>query len=336
MKKVFSLLMVIVLSLLLCACGESNTCNCDCPQCAQCEKKVQDATTADDNNVPESMEQNNGVIKFDVPIVVAEDEYLRVELVRFHEEYKLWKRSYPKSADETTEGATLEKIVTFKFYNKTDHTLSIAMSDAYLGSEGAEIFNIGGQSENITAGKSIFKDFLIQTGEKETLKSLEELYSLDGSFKACYVDDAGTVHLNGSDKLTFSIPNGMNSKNKDAASEAASLKNSSYLGKWQVTDITFADENISSSMKEDPELWENYFDGVLNAFDNVYFVLTESGDFYYHSDSKTNTGKWNVTGSNVKVAGLELGAEGDKLVSEQNGYLLYWEKVSNSQDFPEA
>jgi len=335
MKKIISLVLILVMCLSLCACGKNGACSCDCAQCAQCEKKTQATEIADTSHmedVPEVTELSNDVIEFETPIVVAEDQNIRVELVKFYQEYTSWTNAgRPSSikADSTTEGATLEKYVVFKFCNKTDHTLLTYMDDIYLGSDGAYNMNAH-SSKDIAAGKNISREFIIQTGEKETLKSIEELYSLDGDFYVSHKGEDG-ISKNGY-TLKFSIPNGMNGDSTDSAS----LENSSYLGKWQVTDITFADENISSHMKEDPELWENYFKGVLSAFDNVYFVLTESGDFYYHSNTSTNTGKWKETGTDVKVGGMVLVAEGNKLVSEQDGYLLFWEKVSDSQEVPEA
>lgn len=338
MKKGISLILAAIMCLSLCSCGKSDACSCDCAQCAQCENKTHTTEAADISpvdNVPEAAEQNNNVIEFETPIVVAEDEYLRVELVKFYEEYRLWKQGYPYSADATTEGAILEKIVVFKICNKTDHTLSVAMSDAYLGNDGAKIFNIGsGYADDVAAGKNILKDFLILTAEEETLKSIEELYSLDGDFTVWHKGEDGVLRKNY--ELKFSIPNGMNESSANPAFESGTLENSIYLGKWQVTEITFADKNISSRMEEDATLWENYFKGVLGAFKNVYFVFTESGDCYYHTENGTKTGKWKETETGMQAGGTVFVAEDGKLVSEQDGYLLYWEKVSDSQELPKS
>lgn len=328
MKKRISLVLAVVMCLSLCACGQGDDCACDCPQCAQCERKTQDttiATTNDPKDVAGVVEQNNNVIKFETPIVVAENEYLRVELAKFYEEYRIWKKGYPSTADETAEGATLEKIVTFKFYNKTDHTLSISMSEAYLGTEGANIFNIGSSSEYVAAGKSILKDFLIQTGEKETLESMEELYSLDGNFKASYVDDDWVTHLKGSDNLNFSIPNGMNGDGAAPISETANI----YYGKWQVTDVKIAGENTSD------EFTEEFLKGVLDVLDDTYFVFAESGECCYYSGSGVTVGKWTATPTGVTAGTNVFVAEGNQLILERDGFLLYWEKVSDSQEFPE-
>lgn len=337
MKKIISLVLALVMCLPLCACGQSDACNCDCPQCVQCEKKTQNTVAADADevdNVSEEAEQNENVIEFETPIVVAEDENLRVELVKFYQDYRTFDvHGYPSNAKATTEGATLEKYVVFKFCNKTDHVLRIQLKEIYLGSNSA--FSVYDYvSEEVAAGKNALREYIVQTGEKETVKSMEELYSLDGDFHVWHVGD-DDVSRNRY-RLKFSIPNGMNGDSTYSASEAASLENSSYLGKWQVTEITFADENISSRMEEDAALWENYFKGMLGAFDKVYFVFADSGDCYYHTEEDTTASRWEITETGVKTKGTVFVAKGDKLVCERDGYLLYWEKVSDSQTFPES
>ena len=326
MKKIVSLVLVLVICLSLCACGNSDACNCDCAQCAQCEKKAEDRA----DSVSETAEQNENVIEFKTPIVVAEDQNLRVELVDFYQEYRLWKQGYPYAADSTTEGATLEKIVVFKFCNKTDHTLSVAMSDAYLGNDGAKIFNVGsGYADDIAAGKNILKDFLILTAEEETLKSIEELYSLDGDFTVWHKGEDGVLRKNY--ELKFSIPNALNGETGSASpvSEAASI----YYGKWQVTDVKIAGENTSD---ENDATIEEILKGILDVLDDTYFVFAESGDCCYYTGNGTTLGKWNVTETGVTAGTNVWVAEGNQLVCERDGFLLYWEKVSDSQAFPET
>ena len=337
MKKIISLVLALVMCLSLCACGQSDACNCDCAQCAQCEKKTQNTIAVDADqvdNISEEAEQNDNVIEFETPIVVAEDENLRVELVKFYQDYRTFDvHGYPSNADATAEGATLEKYVVFRFCNKSDHTLRLELKELYLGSDSAFSANAY-ISEKVAAGKNALREYIVQTGEKETVKSMEELYSLDGDFHVWHVGD-DDVSRNRY-RLNFSIPNGMNGDSTDSASEAASLENSSYLGKWQVTEITFADENISSRMEEDAALWENFFKGMLGSFENIYFVFADSGDCYYHTEDGTTASRWEITETGAKTNGIVFIAEGDKLVCERDGYLLYWEKVSDSQAFPET
>lgn len=228
MKKILSLVLALVICLSLCACGKSDGCSCDCAQCADCEKKTQSAEIADashTNDVPEAAEQNDNVIEFETPIVVAEDNNLRVEVVKFYQEHVIWTehgQPSPKKADSTTEGATLEKFVVFKLCNKTNHALTTYLNDTYLGSDGADFFDMDGASRiDTAAGKNVLRTFLIQTGANTSLASMEELYSLDGDFSIFHKGEDGVMRNNY--RLKFSIPNGMPtssappvSKNPDA------------------------------------------------------------------------------------------------------------------------
>lgn len=332
MKKAFSLILVLAICLSLCACGNNDACSCDCAQCAKCEKKTQNTVavkTDQVDNISEEAKQNENVIEFETPIVVAEDEYLRVEAVKFYQDYRTFDvHGYPSNADATTEGATLEKYVVFKYCNKTDHALRIQLDEIYLGSDSA--FSVYARiSDDVAAGKNVLREHIIQTGGEETLKSMEELYSLDGDFYIFHVgdDDVGRDRYT----LKFSIPNGMNS----GSAKSASLENSIYLGKWQVTDIKFASDAPLENDFSDEE-WEIFFEAMLKPFDNIYFVFTESGDCYYHTENGTKTGKWKETETGMQAGGTVFVAEGSKLVAEQDGYLLYWEKVSDSKTVPEA
>lgn len=229
MKKGISLVLALMMCLPLCACGQSDACNCDCSQCAQCEKKTQNTVAVDADqvdNISEEAEQNDNVIEFETPIVVAEDENLRVEVAKFYQEYRCWtENGYPNNANVTTEGVTFEKFVVFKFYNKSDHALSVRLSDIYLDSDGADYFPIGSSSTEVAAGKNVLGNFLIRTGEKEALKSMEDLYSLDGDFYIYHKGEDGVLR-NGYE-LDFSIPNSMNSGSASPNSEAAPLEQAS-------------------------------------------------------------------------------------------------------------
>lgn len=334
MKKGMSLVLALVMCLSLCACGQSDACNCDCSQCAQCEKKTQNTIALDADqvdNISEKAEQNDNVIEFETPIVVAEDENLRVELVKFYQDYRTFDvHGYPSNAKATTEGATLEKYVVFKFCNKTDHVLRIQLKEIYLGSDSA--FSVYDYlSEEVAAGKNALREYIVQTGEKETVKSMEELYSLDGDFHVWHVGDDNVSRDRY--RLDFSIPNGMNGDSTYSASEATSLENNSYLGKWQVTDVKIAGENTSD---ENDKTIEEILKGILDVLDDTYFVFAESGDCCYYTGNGITLGKWNVTETGVTAGTNVFVTEGNQLVCERDGYLLYWEKVSDSQAFPET
>lgn len=336
MKKTVSLVLILAICLSLCACAKNDVCTCECAQCAQCEKKTQieDVTSADD--VSETAEQNDHVIEFETPIVVAEDDNLRVELVRFYQDYYRCKEGYqPRKIESTEEDASLETLVVLKFYNKCDHELAIRLNDVYLGDDGATGYHEDGSGYlEPAAGKNVLGRFLIRSGEHKALQSAEELYSLDGEFYVYHKYEDGV--LREQYEFQFSIPNGMGNSNTSPNAKASTLRNSSYLGKWKVTEIKFADEDASSDPAEDAELWESYLTAMLGAFDNVYFVFAESGDSCYHSDNSNNIGKWKETETGVTVGNIVLVAREEQLVEEIDGYLLYWEKVSDSQAFPKT
>ena len=256
MKKGISLVLALVMCLSLCACGKSDACNCDCPQCAQCEKKTQNTVAVDADqvdNISEEAEQNENVIEFETPIVVAEDENLRVELVKFYQDYRTFDvHGYPSNAKATTEGATLEKYVVFKFCNKTDHVLRIQLKEIYLGSDSA--FSVYDYlSEEVAAGKNALREYIVQTGEKETVKSMEELYSLGGDFHVWHVgdDDVSRDRY----RLDFSIPNGMNAGGGTFDSEAAPLEQASSDQRVEevielINEIVLEDIVVTDTVKE--------------------------------------------------------------------------------------
>lgn len=217
MKKIVFLVLVLAICLSLCACGKSDTCPYDCEQCAEYEKQAQATETEDATSDVETVEQDDNVIKFETPIVVAEDENIRVELVKFYQDYRTFDvHGYPSNANAATEGATLEKYVVFNYCNKTDHALRIELKEIYLGSDSA--FSVYARiSDNVAAGKKVLREHIIQTGEKETVKSMEELYSLDGDFYVWHVgdDDVSRDRY----RLKFSIPNGMNASSEAPAAD---------------------------------------------------------------------------------------------------------------------
>lgn len=253
MKKIVSLVLVLAICLSLCACGKSDVCPYDCDQCAEYEKKTQIADSADSGDASVA-EKNDNVIEFETPIVIAEDENLRVDVVKFYQEYRYWEENgYPNNANSTTEGATLEKFVVFKFINKTDHTLSVRLSDIYLGSDGADYYAIGSSSTEVAAGKNVLGDFLIRTGEKKSLNSMEDLYSLDGDFYIYHKGEDGVLR-NGYE-LDFSIPNGMNIGSTESATEVAPVEQAFSAERVEeviklIDEIVLEDIVVSDTVKE--------------------------------------------------------------------------------------
>ena len=97
MKKSIAMLLALVLCLSLCACGASGKAN-------PFDAFMDSGNTA-------SQDDNNEMIEFE-NTVVADDMDVTIELVNFHTKEYDW-----------VEGKQQEKIVTFRFTNKTDQQL---------------------------------------------------------------------------------------------------------------------------------------------------------------------------------------------------------------------
>lgn len=323
MKKVISLILVAIMCLSLCACGRTNACTCDCAQCAQCEKKTHvheaEEITQEPSGSATEQEDNGNKIVFPEPVLLAEDNKIQIELVSFIQEESPWK--------------DIGKYVTLKMTNYADYEVGVRLENLAVNNESADASYSAGDTPNILPGETTTYFIEIRDAFNNALDSLDQLYTLKGRFKVSR--RTGTNSYTDAYEIPFSVPKSMNSNSTTAAAEAISLENSIYLGKWQVTDIKFAyDAPIDNDFSE--EEWEIFFEAMLKPFDNVYFIFTESGDCYYHTENGTKTGKWKETENGMQAGGTVFVAEGSKLVAEQDGYLLYWEKVSDSQTVPEA
>lgn len=191
MKKAIALILALVLCLSLCACGSSEPI----------------INPYHEETFPEATE-NEETIKFDPPVVVAEDEYVRVELIEFYQEHYIWHNiggmyGTPEKVTPGTDGASLEKLVVFKIYNKTDHRLEVYMDDIYLGNEGATEYLMHTRI-SLGAGKNVTAPYVVRTGELEALQSMEELYFFEGRFTIAHEYEDGRNRTYG--KLSFSIP----------------------------------------------------------------------------------------------------------------------------------
>lgn len=201
MKRAISLVLVLIMCLTLCACGKTQ------------ESRENNSV----HSVSETNEQSDdNVIEFDSSIVVAEDEFIRVELLKFYQDYYIWDDfGTPIKVSQSTEGARLEKFVTLKFYNKCDHKLRLYMDDIYLGNDGASLYLMAAKV-NPDAGKNITASYLIRTGEKETLNSMEELHLFEGEFLITHEYGDGTQK--NPHKLKFSIPKALDGGNENELS----------------------------------------------------------------------------------------------------------------------
>jgi len=126
MKKIISLVLVLAICMSLCACGKSDACSCDCAQCAQCEKKTHNAhESADLVQTPSaSAEEDAGNrVVFPEPVLLAEDNTVRIELVSFFEEHSPYQ--------------DIGKYVEMTFTNKTDYEMRVRLEN--LAADGSAV-----------------------------------------------------------------------------------------------------------------------------------------------------------------------------------------------------
>ena len=323
MKKIITAVLTLVMCLSLCACGKSDACTCDCAQCADCEKKTHAHETVnvimDSIGTTEEQDNNGSKIVFPEPVLLAEDNKVRIELVSFIQEESPWK--------------DIGKFVALKMTNNADYEVGVRLANLVVNNESADASYSAGDMPNILPGETTTYYIEIRDAFNNALDSLDQLYTLKGRFEV--LRRTGTNHYADAYEIPFSIPNALNSDSTISSSGTTSLENSSYLGKWQAVDIKFVyDAPLENDLSD--EEWEIFFDAMLKQFDNVYYVFAESGDCCYHTMNGVKTAKWKETETGLQAGGNVFAADGDKLVCELDGYLIYWEKVSDSQAFPES
>ena len=146
-------MLVALMVLTLCACGGEKV-----------ESSSKNETSSD-----------NSIIKFE-DVVLFEDDVIKLELANFYAEDHNW-----------VEGAQNEKCFTVKATNKTNHEVMCHTDKLYLGDNTEKLY-ICVLSSTIAPdpGKSGYYDFCVAYDtipEHTALDSLEDLYSLNGTFK---------------------------------------------------------------------------------------------------------------------------------------------------------
>ena len=178
MKKSLLVFLAAVLCLILCACGSSPN------------GKKEDA--------PSTAQKAEDMIEFD-NILVAESKDVKIELVNFYAEDAHW-----------SAGTQNEKYVTFRFSNKSGSKILLNADDFYLDNERALIMVLSG-SISLESGRSGKYTYLVAedtTPEHTALKSLDELYDLEGSFSGGKYDENG--NFDNSIDMEFSIRKAVN------------------------------------------------------------------------------------------------------------------------------
>ena len=264
MKKSIALLLALVLCLSLCACGASG--------------KTNPTDVSMDSGNTASQDSNNEMIEFE-NIIVADDMDVTIELVNFHTKEYNW-----------TTGMQQEKIVTFRFTNKTDQQLSLHSGNFYLDNEKAYVCMEDG-NVSLEAGRAGKYSFIVAENtapEHTALKSLDELYKLEGTFSGRIEYDSSRKDVD----ISFSIPKAINGEVTAMASPdlekygevvAALAKNVWYFtgGADNVmTAITFSDS--AASISQVSYDGNGKHEGAINAYpytldDNTITVTLADG-----------------------------------------------------------
>lgn len=325
MKKTVSLVLILAICLSLCACAKNDVCTCECAQCAQCEKKTHSHETVniitDSFGATAEQDKEGSKITFPEPVLLAEDNKVRIELVSFIQEASPWK--------------DIGKYVTLKMTNHADYEVGVRLENLAVNNESADVSYSAGATPNILPGETTTYFIEIRDAFNNALDSLDQLYTLKGRFKVSR--RTGTNSYADAYEIPFSVPNSLNGGNSNAFSSSTgnSLKSSIYLGKWRVTNVKIASDNTSYADERDVVI-EEILKGILDVVDDTFFVFSESGDCCYYTQNGTTMGKWKETENGVTAGTIIWVAEGDKLICERDGFLLYWEKVSDSQAFPKT
>ncbi len=197
MKKVISLILVLVMCLSLCACGKSDACTCDCAQCADCEKKTHshDKITVQGSSEQEAvLETDMRKIEFPEPVLLAEDQKVRVELIRFFEEDSPYKH--------------VGKYVAMQITNKADYEIGVRLENLAVGGSAVEASYPNAQMPNLLSGETTTYYFEIMDTFKNTLDSLDSLYTLKGRFEV--LRRTGNSSYADAYELPFSVEDSLN------------------------------------------------------------------------------------------------------------------------------
>lgn len=187
-------MLVLAMCLSLCACGKSGTCTCDCPQCALCEQKTHSdgAAEAASGTAAETGE-NGSKIVFPEPVLLAEDDKVRVELISFFEENSPYKH--------------IGKYVTLKFTSKADYEIGVRLENLAVDGSSVDSYSAEG-SPNLLPGETTTYYFEILDPFKNALDTVDQLYTLKGRFKV--MRRTGSNSYADSYEIPFSVEAGMN------------------------------------------------------------------------------------------------------------------------------
>ena len=309
MKRILAILLVCILCISFAACGKKSDDD---------TMKESPADTASDAAAPnetEPTEPDNSVIEF-TDIVLVDDNNVTIELVNFYEEEVNWAEAYG--------GKQIEKCITFKAKNKTDKDIYVDLNNLFIGEE--TMYISGGFSE-VVAGRTASFDIYVKhdtTPNATPLDSLDELYQAEGRFEIRSKADPRAFD---SYKVDFSIDKAVNGGG-DAIEEAGeSDAANEFCGTWTVTEV-----KLDSGTDMTVEYMESQ---NMYSWSDWKIIVSKAGDIYLQTNNTSNTGNAVFSETGITAGRNVWTYENGKLVLNSNGTLIYFEKESDNQQFPE-
>lgn len=221
MKKAISMLLVLALCLSLCACGQSTSSKSNANVA---QNAVNDFTPTQTENV----NVNDSLVEFE-NVVLVDNDTIKIELVNFYAEDVNWFSDVQN-----------EKYITVKATNKSNHDITLNPGNFYLGDE-AVVAIITTGSIAPAPGKSGSYTFMIKyntSPEATSLNSLEELYTLEGSFSGLNIYDDSSKNTKLS--VDFNIQSAINGETAIAPTEPE------YLSIGNTASTDFANFTLTS------------------------------------------------------------------------------------------
>lgn len=162
------------------------------------EKNGAEKDDAGKEDTEKKAESSDSLIEFD-EVLVAENDTVALYLVSFYAKDVNW-----------SAGAQNEKYISFKAKNKSDHKIFLNPDKFYLNDEKCYVSMADG-SISLDAGRSGTFSFCVGSDTKPehtALKSLDELYGLEGAFSGLH--DYDDPKKNKKLEISFSLPKALN------------------------------------------------------------------------------------------------------------------------------
>lgn len=284
MKRVISLVLVLILCFCLCSCGNSNTCTCDCPQCALCEQK-EHSHEAVVESVPTVVQEKNGQkkIEFPEPVLLAEDQNIRVELVSFFEEDSPYKH--------------LGKFVTMRYTNKADYEIGVRLEN--LAVEGnATDCAFYYSTPDLLPGETTSYYCEILDAFHNALESMDQLYTLKGRFKV--MRRTGESTYTAAYELPFSVEDALGEANNSDVSIA------DHSDSWKQFRDYLMERGSVTVVTDDTEDKKNQVTIEVNTGIITVSYQGESTRFYGNSAAQARSSMWFDLPANVETVDVHM------------------------------